>query len=89
MQYPSLVHRGKGGLNKNNYGGQEVLNSPGSRGKKCGIYSHTYYIYKMALNNATKVIRSLKRRLKKIPCNIKNDPTAFYRYARKKMKTKD
>ena len=43
----------------------------------------------MALNNATKAIRSAKRSLEKIACNIKNDLKAFYRYARKKMKTKD
>ena len=42
----------------------------------------------MALDNATKAIQSAKRSLEKA-CNIKNDPKAFERYARKNMKTKD
>ena len=51
--------------------------------------SYAYYDYEMALNNATKAICSEKISLKKMACNIKNDPKAFYRYARKKMQTKD
>ena len=51
---------------------------------------YTYYNYKMALDNATKAIRSSKRSHgKKMACIIKNDPKSFYSYARKKMKTKD
>ena len=36
-----------------------------------------------------KPYRVQKEVWKKIACNIKNDPKAFYCYARKKMKTKD
>ena len=51
--------------------------------------SYACYNNKMALNNATKAIRSSKRSLEKITCNTINDLKAFYRYARKKIKTKD
>ena len=51
---------------------------------------YAYYNCKMALNNATKSNAELKKEvLKKIACNIRNDPIAFYRYAGEKMKTKD
>ena len=51
--------------------------------------SYIFYNCKMAQNNATKAISSWKRNLDKIACNIKNDTKTFYRYKRKKMKTKD
>ena len=38
MQYPSLFQRGNGGLDKNNYGGQEALNISGSCSEKCVIF---------------------------------------------------
>ena len=50
---------------------------------------YAYDNYMMALSNATKAMRRAKRSLKKNAHTVKNDPNAFYCYARKKMKTKD
>ena len=67
----NFVPRGKGGLDENNYGGQEALNRPGSWRKKCGISirhtknNYTYYDDNIVLSNATKAIRRSTKFLKK------------------------
>ena len=49
-----------------------------------------YVEYNRCLNKATKTVKKAKRKLeKKLAKNIKNDPKAFYKYARSKTKTKD
>ena len=46
--------------------------------------------YKKALGTATKTIRNAKRSYeKKLSLHIKDDPKAFYKYARSKTKIKD
>ena len=49
-----------------------------------------YLRYKRALKKATRAVRKAKRKLeKKIAKNIKNDPKAFFKYSRSKLKSRE
>lgn len=51
--------------------------------------NYDYVYYKKSLDIATREVRSAKRQFeRKLACNIKDDPKAFYRYARSKIKTR-
>ena len=49
-----------------------------------------YNLYKQSLNKATNLIRASKRKLEiRIADGIKNDPKAFFKYAKEKLKYRD